>query len=456
MKIFNSLTGKKETFKPINKNSISIYVCGMTVYDFCHIGHARTFVSFDVVVNFLKSLGNKVTYVRNITDIDDKIIDEARKQNIHPIELSARYTKEMKKDFASLGISEPDIEPKVSDHIVEILEYIKVLEEKGYAYTENSSDVFFDVSKYKDYGKLSNRTLEDLKAGSRVELDKNKKNASDFVLWKQDDANFCWDSPWGKGRPGWHIECSAMSTKYLGSTFDIHGGGLDLKFPHHENEIAQSVCASDTDFARVWMHTGPLNIGEKKMSKSLKNFLKISDVLKDFHPEVLRLFYLMTHYRSPISFSKERLNEAKIVLDKFYVLLEDYEGEPKPKKNNEFIKEFNRALEDDFNTPKAIKLAQRYVQDIDSNKQLRTEILENVIFVFNILGLLNESAEDYFKYGVSEKAKEDIQVLIDQRNIARQEKDFELADQIRNQLIDLGITLEDKEGKTLWKVLKAK
>ena len=300
MKIFNSLTKKKETFIPRVHKKIDLYVCGMTVYDDIHIGHARTFINFDAIIKFLRFAGWEVNYIRNITDIDDKIIEAAREAKISALDLSRKYINEMHKDFDSLGMMRPNKEPKVSDHINEIIEMIKTLENKGYAYSKEDSDVYFDVIKFKEYGKLSNRTLNQIESAERIDIDLNKNHEADFVLWKKDTLGITWPSPWGQGRPGWHIECSAMSIKYLGEEFDIHGGGLDLKFPHHENEIAQSRCATNKNFASYWMHTGPLRINDKKMSKSLKNFLTVKDVLKNFHPEVLRLFFLLTHYRSPI------------------------------------------------------------------------------------------------------------------------------------------------------------
>ena len=297
MKIFNSQTSSKEKFKPLKKGKINMYVCGMTIYDYCHIGHARTFFSFDVMVNFFKYLNYEVNYVRNITDIDDKIIQKAKEEEIPFSLITDKFIKAMNDDFKALNIQPPSIEPKVSEHIEDVLEMIENLESNNFAYSGENSDVYFDIEKFPDYGKLSNRVQEDLDSGSRVEIDKNKKNPNDFVLWKKTSEEPIWDSKWGKGRPGWHIECSAMSNKYLGNNFDIHGGGLDLKFPHHENEIAQSECANDSDFANYWIHVAPLNVDGKKMSKSLGNYLTIRDLLNDYHPEVLKTFFLLTHYR---------------------------------------------------------------------------------------------------------------------------------------------------------------
>ena len=451
MKIFNSLTGKKETFKPKIKNEVSIYICGLTPYDDVHIGHARTFINFDVIVKFLRFIGFKVKYVRNITDIDDKIISRAREEDVPALDFSRKYIEEMHKDFLSLSIESPDIEPKVSDHIDEIISMIQSLEEKGYAYRKDESDVYFDIQKFKDYGKLANRTLDQLSAAERTITDLNKNHEADFVLWKIDTDGITWPSPWGEGRPGWHIECSAMSIKYLGEEFDIHGGGLDLKFPHHENEIAQAKCATDKKFASLWMHTGPLRIEDKKMSKSLKNFITVKDILKDFHPEVLRLFFLLTHYRSPISYSKEGLENAKRVLDKFYTLFSNIKIPSKFNEDKSFRGKFISVFQDDFNSPKAISLLQAYAGKVESGGDVSTDRLCTLKVLLNSLGLLLDETENYFKYGEFDLSIEEIEKLISDRNDARENKKFDLADKIRNQLSNKGIVLEDLDGKTIWK-----
>ena len=451
MKIFNSLTGKKEAFKSKKQNELSIYVCGLTPYDDVHIGHARTFINFDVIVKFFKFLGFKVRYVRNITDVDDKIINRAKEEGIPALDFSKKYINEMYEDFFSLGIDPPDVEPKVSEHIEEIISMIQLLEDRGYAYRKNESDIFFDVQKFKNYGKLANRSLEQLTSAERTIADLNKKHEADFVLWKVDTDGVSWPSPWGEGRPGWHIECSAMSIKYLGEEFDIHGGGLDLKFPHHENEIAQAKCATDKKFASLWMHTGPLRIKDKKMSKSLNNFISVKDILKKFHPEVLRLFFLLTHYRNPISYSKEGLENSKRILDKFYKIVSQRKIPAKFADDNSFKKDFTSAMKDDFNTPKAINLIQAYARNIEKSSHDDLSKIGNFKKILNSLGLLIEDSEDYFKFGESEISNHEIDNLITERNQARAKKDFDLADKIRNQLIEKGIVLEDLNGKTIWK-----
>lgn len=451
MKIFNSLTKKKETFIPRVHKKIDLYVCGMTVYDDIHIGHARTFINFDAIIKFLRFAGWDVNYIRNITDIDDKIIEAAREAKISALDLSRKYINEMHKDFDSLGMMRPNKEPKVSDHINEIIEMIKTLENKGYAYSKEDSDVYFDVIKFKEYGKLSNRTLNQIESAERIDIDLNKNHEADFVLWKKDTLGITWPSPWGRGRPGWHIECSAMSMKYLGEEFDIHGGGLDLKFPHHENEIAQSRCATNKNFASYWMHTGPLRINDKKMSKSLKNFLTVKDVLKNFHPEVLRLFFLLTHYRSPISYSEEGLRKAKIILDKLYNLFENEKVIDRFSKDKTFIDNFFSSMEDDFNTPKAIQLIQNYAQSINQKGEINIEKLSNLKMILNSLGLLEDHPNNYFKYGSIDFLVDEIENFINERAEARKNKNFKLADKIRDDLLEKGILLEDLDGKTIWK-----
>ena len=451
MKIFNSLTKKKETFIPRVHKKIDLYVCGMTVYDDIHIGHARTFINFDAIIKFLKFAGWDVNYIRNITDIDDKIIEAAREAKISALDLSRKYINEMDKDFDSLGMMRPNKEPKVSDHINEIIEMIKTLENKGYAYSKEDSDVYFDVIKFKEYGKLSNRTLNQIESAERIDIDLNKNHEADFVLWKKDTLGITWPSPWGRGRPGWHIECSAMSMKYLGEEFDIHGGGLDLKFPHHENEIAQSRCATNKNFASYWMHTGPLRINDKKMSKSLKNFLTVKDVLKNFHPEVLRLFFLLTHYRSPISYSEEGLRKAKIILDKLYNLFENEKVIDRFSKDKTFIDNFFSSMEDDFNTPKAIQLIQNYAQSINQKGEINIEKLSNLKMILNSVGLLEDHPNNYFKYGSIDFLVDEIENFINERAEARKNKNFKLADKIRDDLLEKGILLEDLDGKTIWK-----
>ena len=455
MKIFNSISSKKEDLVLIEKDRINLYVCGMTVYDDCHIGHARTFISFDLFVRFFSYLGYRVNYVRNITDIEDKIIDKAKLEKVSFSEISDRFIFSMHQDFSKLNLLSPKFEPRASENLPEILEMIEELEAKEFAYSIDGGDVYFDINSYEDYGKLSKRKQKELESGSRVEIDENKKNPNDFVLWKRSDEEPLFDSKWGKGRPGWHIECSAMSKKFLGETFDIHGGGLDLKFPHHENEIAQSECCSGKTLANHWMHVAPLNVNGKKMSKSLGNFVTIKDVLKEYHPEVLRMFFYLTHYRKPINFNENSINDAKNILDKLYESIREFD-ESKLEVDKSFSVKFNNSLKDDFNTPKAIKVLQEINQQI--NRQVSTDNsdlrkLKNSLRSFaNSIGLLLNSAEDYFKYsGDSELDDNKIQEAIEERNEARANKNFALADSIRKKLLEKGISLEDKEGKTYWK-----
>ena len=451
MKIFNSLTGKKETFKPKVKNQVSIYICGLTPYDDIHIGHARTFINFDVIVRFFKFTKYKVNYVRNITDVDDKIILRAKEDGISVLDLSKKYIEEMHNDFSSLGIEDPDQEPKVSDHINEIIAMIKSLEDKGYAYTKNDSDVYFDVQKYDDYGSLSNRSLDQISSSERIIKDLNKNHEADFVLWKTNTDGISWPSPWGEGRPGWHIECSAMSIKYLGEEFDIHGGGLDLKFPHHENEIAQAKCATQKNFASTWMHTGPLRIEDEKMSKSLKNFITVKEILNKFHPEVVRLFFLLTHYRNPISYSNDGLSNAKKILDRFYLAFNKKNISKEFSEDNSLIKDYELAMKDDFNTPKAIKILQSYIGNLEKSSDDNLNKFGSLKKILNSLGLFKDEPESYFKYGDLDIQENEIELLINERNRARENKDFGLADDIRTKLKAKGIVLEDLEGKTVWK-----
>ena len=455
MKIFNSISSKKQDLVSIEKDKINLYVCGMTVYDDCHIGHARTFISFDLFVRFFSYLGYKVNYVRNITDIEDKIIDKAKLEKVSFSEISDRFIFSMHHDFSKLNLLSPKFEPRASENLPEILEMIEELEAKEFAYSIDGGDVYFDINSYEDYGKLSKRKQKELESGSRVEIDENKKNPNDFVLWKRSDEEPLFDSKWGKGRPGWHIECSAMSKKFLGETFDIHGGGLDLKFPHHENEIAQSECCSGKTLANHWMHVAPLNVNGKKMSKSLGNFVTIKDVLKEYHPEVLRMFFYLTHYRKPINFNENSINDAKNILDKLYESIREFD-ESKLEVDKSFSVKFNNSLKDDFNTPKAIKVLQEINQQI--NRQVSTDNsdlrkLKNSLRSFaNSIGLLLNSAEDYFKYsGDSELDDNKIQEAIEERNEARANKNFALSDSIRKELLEKGISLEDKEVKTYWK-----
>tara|TARA_B100000586_G_scaffold89168_1_gene63365 strand:+ start:1419 stop:2807 length:1389 start_codon:yes stop_codon:yes gene_type:complete len=457
--IYNSFTRKKEPFTPIEPNKIRMYVCGMTVYDFCHIGHGRVMVVFDMVSRYLRSIGFDVLYVRNITDIDDKIIDRANSNNESITNLTNRFIEEMNEDANALGVLPPDLEPKATEHMKEIIEMISQLIKKEHAYLGSNGDVFFNVGSFNEYGKLSGKNLEELRSGERVEIQKEKNDPLDFVLWKSaKKGEPSWPSPWGDGRPGWHIECSAMSVHCLGSHFDIHGGGQDLQFPHHENEIAQSVCSTGGKFASVWMHNGFVRVDEEKMSKSLGNFFTIKEVLKKYQPEVIRFFILSSHYRSPLNYSVENLDEAKSALTRLYTALKESNS------NNvgvdkDYLTQFNSYMDDDFNTPKAISLLHEIAKKINRNEDKiheESKILASTLKKLgSILGLLESESQDFLK-GKNSENKDDVDTdhindLIRQRNIARDKKDFEKADEIRRQLAELDVTLEDTEDSTDWR-----
>ena len=454
MKIFNSLTGKKEIFEPINPNQVRMYVCGMTVYDDTHIGHARTFVAFDLIVRYLRSRNYEVKYIRNITDVDDKIIDRAKELKVEPAELVDRYINSMNEDFSSLSMIEPDDQPRATENIDSIIRLIEILIKKGHAYV-GESDVYFSAESFEDYGKLSKRKIEDMLSGARIDINLDKKNPVDFVLWKKDTAGMKWDSPWGPGRPGWHIECSAMSMDALGETFDIHGGGADLKFPHHENEIAQSECVTGKEFAKIWMHTGSLRIDKEKMSKSLKNFITIKDALKANSAEVLRFFLISSHYRSPLNYSEELLKEAKSSLDRIYNSLDGLNLDSESTYRSEYSKSFTDVMDDDFNTPAAIAILFEMTREINNLKkdgeiEKTNNLGSELKMLSQSLGILQKNPADYFKSGVDLTDKE-IENLIDQRTTARQNRDFALSDSIRDSLLEKGIILEDKETGTIWK-----
>ena len=456
MKIFNSQTGKKEKLVPLDGEKIRMYICGMTVYDDTHIGHARTFLCFDLIVRYLRNSGYKVNYVRNITDVDDKIINRAKELNVDATELTDKYIASMQEDFNDLGMISPDLEPRATDNIESIISLIEGLIDKGHAYIGNK-DVYFSTDSFKEYGKLSNRNTEDLIAGVRIDIDEEKKNPADFVLWKQAEEGLAWDSPWGRGRPGWHIECSAMSMDTLGNNFDIHGGGIDLKFPHHENEIAQSVCATGERFAKCWMHTGPLRIDKEKMSKSLDNFITIKEALKEFPVEVIRFFLISNHYRSPLNYSEEGVLEAKSALDRLYTSLIDLDLRKEKHSNDaDLVSPFKEAMEDDFNVPSALAALFEIVKSINLAKENGNIKEANVlgatlVHLSEPLGILQQKTEDYFQIGAT-LSNEEIQSMIDERNQAREDKDFKLSDKIRDSLLEEGIVLEDTDKGTTWKV----
>ena len=455
MKIFNSLSGKKEDLSPAESGKISIYVCGMTVYDDCHIGHARTFLSFDMIVRYLRSKNIEVNYIRNITDVDDKILMRAEETKQDPSVLTNRYVERMTSDFNALGMISPDKEPRATENIQIILELINKWIAGGYAYHEGK-DVYFSVESFPNYGKLSNQKMDEILSGARIEIDKEKKNPADFVLWKRSEEGLAWDSPWGKGRPGWHIECSAMSMDALGESFDIHAGGSDLKFPHHENEIAQSESATGNKFAKYWMHTGPLRIDKKKMSKSLDNFLTIRDALKNYPYEVIRYFLLSSHYRSTVNYSETALEEAKAALDRLYTSIHDVdisdEGEVAKSSHTE---QFQQAMDDDFNVPEALAvlfdLAKAVNKAKETGDQERIKLLVNeLVHLSKPLGLLQQDPGIFLKSGVKVNESE-IEALIDKREKARNSGDYSAADGIRDQLFEQNIILEDSKEGTFWR-----
>jgi len=450
LSLYNSLTNQKEIFKPIEPQKVRLYVCGMTVYDYCHLGHARVMVIFDVINRWLRQSGYNVQYVRNITDIDDKIIAKAAEQNIAIEELTEKFIIEMNKDADALGVLRPDFEPKATNHIDDIINLIQILIDKGFAYVGENKDVYYSVSKFKDYGKLSGKTLKDLRAGNRVEIDLNKKNNFDFVMWKsakKDEPS--WDSPWGLGRPGWHIECSAMSNVLLGDHFDIHGGGQDLQFPHHENEIAQSEAANDCKMANYWLHNGFVKIDDEKMSKSLDNFFTIRSILENYLPEIVRFFILKAQYRSPLNYSDSQLDDAKQGLTRLYLSVRDkiVRTEFEIDWTNNYAKRFKAALDDDFNTPEAIAVLYELANEINKNQDDQNK--ELLIGLANSLGILAMSPEDFLKG--DNKHIFDVNELINKRDLAKKNKDFEEADRIRKFLLENDILLEDTINGTIWR-----
>ncbi len=458
--LYNTLTQQKEEFTPIEVGKIRMYVCGVTTYDYCHLGHGRMLVVFDVIVRFLRFCGFDVTYVRNITDIDDKIINRANELGIRFDELSEKFITIMHEDEQALNILPPDIEPRATKHIQEILDMVGTLLEKGFAYAAVNGDVYFSVNKFPNYAKLSKRNLDEMLAGARVEVDEAKEDARDFALWKAaKEGEPGWDSPWGFGRPGWHIECSAMSTKCLGDTFDIHGGGSDLIFPHHENEIAQSECATGNDFARYWMHNGPLRIDDEKMSKSLGNFFTIREVLEKYSPEVIRYFLISSHYRSGINYSEDNLSQAQAALERFYNALKGIDaGAVAPTVDTVYEKSFRAAMEDDFNTPEAIGALFDLAREINRLKQDDADAAAGLsallISLGSVLGVLQLPADEFLRQGSENIDTVYIEELIARRNTARAEKDWAMADQIRDELQVLNVILEDKDGVTSWRFEK--
>lgn len=459
LQIFNTLSRQKEEFKPIHAGKIGMYVCGITIYDLCHIGHGRTFVAFDAISRYLRYLGYDLNYVRNVTDIDDKIIKRAAENNESVEELTTRMLAEMHKDFDALNILRPDSEPRATRHIGEIIELTQSLIERGHAYVAANGDVMFEVKTDPNYGLLSRQDLEQLQAGARVEVADVKRNPMDFVLWKMSkEGEPSWESPWGLGRPGWHIECSAMNSKTLGNHFDIHGGGSDLMFPHHENEIAQSTCAHDGPYVNYWMHSGMVMVDREKMSKSLNNFFTIRDVLEYYDAETVRYFLLSGHYRSQLNYTEENLKQARTALERMYTALRGTDKSAVPAGGDEFKARFIEAMNDDFNTPEAYSVLFEMVrevnrlksEDISAANAMAAQLRE----LASVLGLLEQDPESFLKGGAqteddAEVAK--IEALIQQRLDARQNKDWAQADAARDELTAMGVVLEDGATGTTWR-----
>ena len=457
LKIYNTLAREKQVFTPIIAGKVSMYVCGMPVYDYCHLGHARVMVAFDMVNRWLRASGYAVTYVRNITDIDDKIIKRAQENNETIAQLTQRFIDAMDEDSAKLGVVRPTVEPRATEFVDGMITMISLLIEKGYAYAASNGDVFYAVNNFADYGKLSGKSLVDLRAGERVEVDLHKKDAMDFVLWKSaKPGEPSWESPWGKGRPGWHIECSAMSAHYLGQHFDIHGGGQDLQFPHHENEIAQSEAAHSHDgelcqMVNYWMHNGFVRVDDEKMSKSLGNFFTIRTVLEQYDAEVVRFFILRAHYRSPLNYSDQHLDDAKLALTRLYTALRGVETTDEavdwqlaPAEN------FKTAMDDDFNTPLAFAVLFDLASELNKTKSAVTgSLLKNLAAV---VGLLQRDPDTFLQGKIEQVCQSlDVDALIVQRNLAKQSKNFTEADSIRKTLAEAGIVLEDSPQGTTWR-----
>tara|TARA_R110001583_G_scaffold105215_5_gene252694 strand:+ start:1733 stop:3139 length:1407 start_codon:yes stop_codon:yes gene_type:complete len=465
LQIYNTLTRKKDVFTPINPGKVGLYVCGCTVYDLCHIGHARTYISFDNIARYLRFSGFEVNYVRNITDVEDKIIHRARENNETPEALTERTIGYMHEDFDALNMVRPNIEPRVTTHMVEIITMIETLVAKKHAYiagvdadVTGKGDVLFDVSSYANYGKLSGQDLEQLQAGSRVEVDESKNSPLDFVLWKSaKPGEPSWSSPWGEGRPGWHIECSAMNAKELGHHFDIHGGGSDLQFPHHENEIAQSCCALDTPYVNYWMHTGMVQIDQEKMSKSLGNFFTIRDVLAKYDAETIRFFLTTGHYRSQLNYSTDNLSQARASLERIYTALRDVNVPANfvLDKQSPYVVQFTQAMDDDFNTPQAIAVLFEIAKELnvvkDSNVEQAIKLAATLKTLGGVIGLLQLDPSAFLQGQNDDDEVVVIEALILQRNQARVDKNWASADDARDKLNAMNIVLEDSAGKTTWR-----
>jgi len=462
LKIHNTLTGTKSAFTPLHQGRVGMYVCGITVYDYCHIGHARMLVAFDIVARYLRHRGYALTYVRNITDIDDKIIRRAAENN-EPIDaLTARFIDAMNQDCDALGLERPDREPRATQYLPQIIRMVEQLIANGHAYVAPDGDVLYSVSSFKDYGKLSGKQLKNLRAGARVEVDEGKRDPLDFVLWKSSKPGEpAWDSPWGSGRPGWHIECSAMSTSLLGEHFDIHGGGLDLQFPHHENEIAQSVGALGTPFVHTWMHNGFVRIDDEKMSKSLGNFFTVRDVLKHFPAEVVRFFLIASHYRGPINYSHDNLVQARAALDRLYNAMRGVQPEALSwSEETNTLAQFHAAMDDDFNTPEAIAVLQSLARELNNAKASgrsgdSRRLAGEMKRLGGLLGILQGNPEAWFKQaamGQGGLSDTEIEARIGARNAARKAKDWKESDRIRDELAAAGVIVEDGSPQgTTWR-----
>ncbi|SIS57897.1 cysteine--tRNA ligase [Neptunomonas antarctica] len=463
LQIYNTLTKQKAPFKPLVEGHINMYVCGITVYDYCHIGHARVMVCFDVITRYLRSRGWNVNYVRNITDVDDKIIRRANENNETVEQLTERMIAAMHEDEDALSVLRPDQEPKATAHIDEIIALVSTLIEKDFAYPAANGDVYYRVEKFAEYGKLTNQNIDELRSGSRVAIDEAKESPLDFVLWKAvKPGEVSWESPWGAGRPGWHIECSAMSKCCLGDTFDIHGGGPDLPFPHHENEIAQSEAANGCAYANYWMHAGPVRVNSEKMSKSLDNFFTIRDVLGKYNPEVVRFFLARVHYRSYIDYSEESLKEARVMLERFYQSLNGMAGYEYSKEDadqvniSDFEQRFNAAMDDDFNTPKAVSVLFEMVNELNKLKKSSeagaAAMAHKIAELGGIIGLLQQDPDAFLK-GDDKEGEVDasaIEALIQQRTAAKGSKDYAESDRIRDVLAAQGVILKDSREGTSW------
>jgi cysteinyl-tRNA synthetase len=458
LKIYNTFTNKKEEFKPIEAGKVRMYVCGMTVYDLCHLGHARVLVVFDMVTRYLKYKGYDVTYIRNITDVDDKIIARANENGEDINALTNRFIKAMHEDAEELGVLPPDEEPRATTSMDDIISMIKTLEEKGYAYKADNGDVYYAVSKFENYGQLSGKKIEDLRAGERVAIDANKNDPMDFALWKsaKPDEPY-WESPWGNGRPGWHIECSAMSTCCLGNHFDIHGGGQDLQFPHHENEIAQSEACTGEKFVNTWMHNGFVRIDDEKMSKSLGNFFTVREILERYRPEDIRYFILASHYRSPLNYSDQMLDAAGAALTRLYTALRGVDATESGEAGKEYIQRFEKVMDEDFNTAEAVAVLFDLANQINKTKAnepaTASALAATLKQLAGVIGLLQEDPDAYLKSGGSADGLSDdeIESSIQQRAQAKADKNWTESDRIRDKLKEQGIVLEDKGAETSWR-----